>query len=146
MEINYNKLFNKNLVNFFRDLLKKIEIDGLQDGNHLYINFDTNNPEVKMPTWLKVKHHSEMTIVIQYEYWNFKVKKNSFMIDLSFDDIKAHLDIPFDSVISFIDPFAKFGLALKSSEIKKFLPKKEKTQKVNKNNIVELKNYKKKLR
>ena len=32
-----------------------------------------------------------MTIVIQYEYWNFKIKKNSFNIRLSFNDIKVDI-------------------------------------------------------
>ena len=53
-----------------------------------------------------------MTIVIQYEYWNYDVANDHFTITLSFSDIKTDLMIPFSSVISFADPYANFGLKL----------------------------------
>ena len=53
-----------------------------------------------------------MTIVIQYEYWNYDVANDHFTITLSFNDIKTDLIVPFSSVISFADPYANFGLKL----------------------------------
>jgi len=96
--------------------LKDFEIIGSQEGHHLYITFDTSNKKVKIPKFLKEKYPKEMTIVIQYEYWNLKVKKNSFNISLSFNNSMADLEVPFDCIKSFADPYANFGLTLKDNK------------------------------
>ena len=150
MKINYSQILKKNMLNVFRDVLKNIEVNGLQEGNHLYIAFQTNVKKVVIPDWLKAKHPKEMTIIIQYEYWNFKVKNNSFNIGLSFNDINADISVPFDSVISFADPYANFGLKLINEEIIKKLshkkPKRKKTvikKNKDKDNIIEFQKFKK---
>ena len=117
MKINYQEFLRKNMLNTFIDVLKHIKSNGLQENHHLYITIDTNNKNLIIPKWLKKKHPLEMTIVIQHEYWDFKINNNSFSISLSFNDIKANLIIPFDSVISFADPYANFGLKLNSIKI-----------------------------
>ena len=100
MKIKYTEILNKNMLDVFKDVLKIIDKYGLKEGHHLYITFKTNYPNVKIPKWLKNKFPNEMTIVMQYEYWNFKVKKDDFKITLSFNDVKANLSIPFNSIIS----------------------------------------------
>ena len=150
MKINYSQILKKNMLNVFRDVLKNIEINGLQEGHHLYIVFQTDVKKVVIPDWLKAKHPKEMTIIIQYEYWNFKVKNDSFNIGLSFNDIKADITVPFDAVISFADPYANFGLKLINEEINKKLsdkkPKRKKTvikKNKDKDNIIEFQKFKK---
>ena len=149
MKINYNKILNKNMINVFKDVLTHIKKNGLQENHHLYITFDTNNSKINMPKWLKEKHIDQMTIVLQYEYWNFKVYKNSFNIGLSFNDIKTDLEIPFSSIISFADPYANFGLKLNNKtdnqdnnvskkQINKRLKKGNK-----KDNVIDFKKFKK---
>ena len=136
MKIDYQEILKKNMINVFKDVLLNIENFGLQENHHLYITFNTENKKVKIPEWLKKKYPQEITIVIQYEYWNFKVNNNSFNISLSFQNINTNLSIPFDSVISFADPYANFGLKLKQNNDtmnlnqKKF--KKKKKRKANK--------------
>ena len=78
MKINYLEILKKNMINVLKDVLKGIETNGLQEGHHLYVTFDTENKKNIIPVWLKDKHSREMTIVIQHEYWNFKVKKKLF--------------------------------------------------------------------
>ena len=143
MKINYTEILNKNMINVFKDVLIIAEKNGLKEGHHLYVTFDTNNSKVKIPSWLKEKHRGEMTIVIQYEYWNFKVEKDFFNIGLSFDDIKTNLEISFDSIISFTDPYANFGLQLKSKTIDIQNVKSKKTVKDNKDNVINFDSYKK---
>ena len=151
MKINYSEILKKNMRNVFKEVLLDIETNGLKEGNHLYITFKTKNSKVDIPNWLKEKHPREMTIVIQYEYWNFRVKKNSFNIGLSFNNIKTDLDIPFDCVISFVDPYAKFGLRLiQEKNTVNLKNKKTNTRKKNiklsekqKNNVIEFKKFNK---
>jgi len=150
MKINYSQILKKNMLNVFRDVLKNIEVNDLQEGHHLYITFQTDVKKVVIPDWLKAKHPKEMTIIIQYEYWNFKVKNDSFNICLSFNDIKADITVPFDAVISFADPYANFGLKLINEEINKKLsdkkPKRKKTvikKNKDRDNIIEFQKFKK---
>ena len=147
MKINYSKILKKNMINVLKDVLINIKKNGLQEGHHLYITFKTNDKKVIIPQWLLDKFPSEMTIVIQYEYWNYDVANDHFTITLSFSDIKTDLMIPFSSVISFADPYANFGLKLiqektiidKNTNKKK---KKLKTKKYSKkNNVIELNKF-----
>ena len=100
------------MINVLKDVLINIKKNGFQEGHHLYITFKTKDKKVTIPKWLLDKFPSEMTIVIQYEYWNYDVTNNHFTITLSFNDIKTDLIVPFSSVISFADPYANFGLKL----------------------------------
>ena len=105
------------MINVFRDVLKIVEKNGFKEGHHLYITFKTDDEDVIIPDWLKEKFPDKMTIIMQHEYWNFKVAKDNLNITLSFNDIKSNIKIPFDSVISFADPYANFGLKLINNEI-----------------------------
>ena len=147
MKINYSKILKKNMINVLKDVLINIKNNGLQKGHHLYITFKTDDKKVTIPKWLLDKFPSEMTIVIQYEYWNYHVANDHFKITLSFNDIKADLIIPFSSVISFADPYANFGLKLildkgintkSKNKMKQKLKIKEYSKK---DNIIELKKF-----
>ena len=146
MKIDYQNILKKNMLNVFKEVLKIIEKNGLREGHHLYITFLTNHPKVTIPTWLKEKYPDEMTIVIQYEYYYLIINKDNFSIELSFNEVKANLVIDYESIISFADPFANFGLKLINKEplnktIKKNTKKKNKTKKTN--NVIDFKTFKK---
>ena len=147
MKINYQKILSKNMINVFKDVLLNIKKNGLQENQHLYITFETNNSKVKIPKWLNEKYKKEMTIIMQYEYWDFKIKDKYFNITLSFDNIKADLEISFDSVISFADPYSNFGLRLISDTPKKHIQNKKKIiskkNQTNQSNVIEFKDFKK---
>ena len=64
-----------------------------------------------------------MTIVLQNQFWNLVVKKNSFSVTLSFNKKKESLEIPYKSVTKFYDPFVKFSIQLDSKEERKKLTK-----------------------
>ena len=141
--IEYQKILDKNMLNVFKDILINIRDKGLSNNNHLYITFSTNNKKVELPNWLKQKYPKEMTIVIQYEYYDLEINKNYFSISLSFNDIKTNLKIDFNSIISFADPSANFGLILQKNKNKKKVNEKTKKKKINKNNVINFSNYKK---
>jgi len=135
------------MINVLKDVLINIKNNGLQESHHLYITFKTNDKKVIIPQWLLDKFPSEMTIVIQHEYWNYDVANDHFSITLSFSDIKTDLMIPFSSVISFADPYANFGLKLiqEKAIIDKNINKKKKKLKnkkySKKNNVIELNKF-----
>ena len=89
MEIDYSKILKNNMINVFRDVLKIIEKNGFKEDHHLYITFKTDDEDVIIPDWLKEKFPDKMTIIMQHEYWNFKVAKDNLNITLSFNDINS---------------------------------------------------------
>ena len=146
--IEYQKILNKNLLNVFIEILKEVEKKGLDGKNHLYITFATNNSKTSVPDWLLQKYPSEMTIVIQHEYYHLSVNKKNFNIGLSFNNKKSDLTISFDSIISFADPSSNFGLnyqfnkSIKEND-KKIIDKKKKfKKKKNSSNVINFSNYK----
>ena len=131
------------MLNVLKDILKNIRDNGLSNNNHLYITFLTNYTNVELPNWLKKKYPQEMTIIIQYEYYNLEINKNDFSVTLSFGDIKTNIKINYKAIVSFADPSANFGLILKKNKIKKKINKKFENNKSKKNNVIDFSNYKK---
>ena len=140
MIIEYNKILKKNLENVLKEVLKIISNEGLKKGHHLFITFDPNNKGTKIPLWLKKQRPEIMTIVIQYEYWDLIIRKEDFSIRLSFNDIKTKITISFNSVVSFADPYANFGLKIQDKELKK-IKKRNKIKKSDSDKIIKFENY-----
>ena len=141
--LEYQKILNENMLNVFKDILKKIKTNGLSDGNHLYITFLTNSKGVQIPKWLLNQYPEEMTIILQYEYYNLSINEDYFQISLSFNNIKTELKIAYNAIISFADPSANFGLKLNIKELKKSTKRKLNKKQNNNNNIIDFANFKK---
>ena len=147
--IEYQKILNRNLLNVFIEILKEVEKKGLDGKNHLYITFATNNSKTSVPDWLLQKYPSEMTIVIQHEYYHLSVNKKNFNIGLSFNNKKSDLTISFDSIISFADPSSNFGLnyqfnkSIEKNDKKIVVKNKKSKKKKNSSNVINFSNYKK---
>ena len=150
--INYQEILNKNLLKVFIKILKEVEKNGLSGDNHLYITFETNNPKTSVPQWLLEKYPFEITIVIQNEYYHLNVNKDNFNIGLSFNNIKTDLKISFDSIVSFADPSANFGLNYQFNKLTNNKEKKlatitkktsRKKNKKNSSNVIKFTNFKK---
>ena len=145
--IDYQKILNQNMISVLKDILKRISKEGLSNNNHLYVTFITNHKKVEIPEWLKKKYPQEMTIVIQYEFYDLEVFKDYFSIVLSFNNLKTKLKIGFDSVNSFSDPSANFGLQLKTlinkNREKEDNKNKNNNKLENKNNVINFSKYKK---
>ena len=110
-EINYDKLIEKALKQVVVEALKIAEVQGLPGENHFYITFKTNHPKTIVPRDLKIQYPESMTIVLQHQYANLVVGKDSFSVELSFGGRPQTLSIPFESITYFADPYAKFGLS-----------------------------------
>ena len=141
--IEYQKILDKNMLNVFKDILKNIKDNGLSNNNHLYVTFLTNDKNVELPNWLKQNYPKEMSIIIQYEYYDLEINKNNFSITLSFDDIKTNLKINYNAIVSFADPSANFGLIFQKNKIQKKVNKKLTNNKLKKDNVINFSNYKK---
>ncbi|MBP9752310.1 MAG: hypothetical protein KBD31_00655 [Proteobacteria bacterium] len=109
-EIDYESLVHSALRDVVKNILKEVAINGLPKDHHFYICFATPHPLVQLPDYLHDEYPEDMTIVLQHEYWDLVVDDTGFSITLCFDEIHERIVIPFDSIISFVDPSVKFGL------------------------------------
>lgn len=110
-------MVQESLRNVIKDTLKLVAQNGLPGSHHFYLSFKTGYPGVDLPDFLREEYPEEITIVIQYEFWDLEVSDENFYITLCFNDIHERLTIPFDSIVSFVDPSVKFGLQFTPAEV-----------------------------
>ena len=147
-EISYEHLVERALMHVVRDALELARENGL-DGNHFYITFQTNRPDVVLSKRLKASYPDEMTVVLQHEYSDLDVSDKAFSVTLSFGNIPERITVPFAAITRFADPYAQFGLSFKPEVATAPKPKKkEKTEKPAKDekseNVVSLSAFRKK--
>jgi len=92
-------------------VLRDIERTGALPGSHhFYITFKTQAPGVSIPAHLIQKFPDEMTIVLQHKFWDLKVTDAGFEVSLTFNQVPAHLVIPYAAIRFFVDPAVNFSL------------------------------------
>ncbi len=116
LDINYDKLVEKSLKHVVIEALKIAADEGLPGEHHFYITFKTSHPNARISAQLLNQYPDEMTIVLQHQFANLMVGETYFEVDLSFGGIPQTLRIPYDAIIYFADPHAKFGLSFNSGD------------------------------
>ncbi len=87
-------------------------VHGMPGEHHFYITFKTDHPGVVIPPRLRAQYPSEMTIVLQHQFWDLVVDEaaSQFSIGLSFGGVASTLRVPLAALTAFADPFVQFGL------------------------------------
>ena len=146
--IDYGKRINSAILNVVKEILKDLSKSKISSHHCFYITFKTKSNGVIFPNYLKKEYPDEMTIVLQNQYWNLKVEPQNFSVTLLFNKKKETLEVPFDSVVKFYDPFVKFSIQLelrKSKDSKlRINSKKSKKNKESKEKIITLDDFRKK--
>ena len=108
--IRYDILAQEALRGVMRKVLAEVARTGLPGNHHFFITFLTNAPGVRVSSRLRERYPEQMTIVIQFQYWDLKVTDTGFEVGLSFSDVPEKLEIPFAAVRGFYDPSVNFEL------------------------------------
>ena len=114
--LQYDRLVERALKNVVREALGYVAEYGLPGAHHLYVTFRTDHPGVSMPDELREKYPLEMTIVLQYQFWDLTVGEELFEVTLSFNDRHQRLSVPFAAVNAFADPSVNFALQFQPAE------------------------------
>jgi hypothetical protein len=114
--LQYDKLVERALKNVVREALMHVAAHGLPGAHHLYLTFRTDHPGVTIPEELRAKYPVEMTVVLQYQFWDLLVGDEGFQVTLSFNDRRQKLIIPFAAVNAFADPSVNFALQFQPAE------------------------------
>lgn len=115
--LHYPTLIDQAMRGMVRDVLKRIERIGLPGEHHFYISFNTSFPGVKISEQLKSRYPKDITIVLQHQFWDFKVEEAQFHATLSFNGVPEKLTIPFAALTAFADPSVKFGLQFTQTDM-----------------------------
>jgi hypothetical protein len=108
--IRYDILAQDALRGVMRKVLAEVARTGLPGNHHFFITFLTNAPGVRISSRLRERYPEQMTIVLQFQYWDLKVTDTGFEVGLSFSDVPEKLEIPFAAVRGFYDPSVNFEL------------------------------------
>lgn len=108
--LRYDRMVEDALLSVVHRSLSYAAENGLPGEHHFYITFRTDHPGVQIPDHLRERYPGEMTIILQYQFWDLEVRDDSFSVTLSFSDVPEKLTIPFDAVAAFADPSVRFGL------------------------------------
>jgi len=108
--IAYGRLMHQAMRGLIKRVLTDVSAQGLPGDHHFFITFDTQAQGVALADWLIDRYPEEMTIVIQHWYDNLVVDDAGFDITLNFGDRPEPLRVPFDAILTFVDPSVEFGL------------------------------------
>jgi hypothetical protein len=108
----YDEWVNLALQGVLRRALTTLATQGFTGDHHLFISFDTNHPDVRMPGFLRAQYPDEITIVLQHQFDDLQVDEEFFQVSLSFNGQKHRLNVPFSAIRSFADPSVHFGLQI----------------------------------
>ncbi len=115
-EIDYGNLMHNAMRSLIQDVLTEVKNNGLPGEHHFFITFDTNHAGVEMASWLKDRYPTEITVVMQHWYDDLEVKNDGFSVTLNFGDTPEHLVIPYEAILTFVDPSVEFGLRFETNE------------------------------
>jgi hypothetical protein len=114
--IRYDLLAQDALRGLVRKVLSDTAKSGLPGEHHFSISFRTDAEGVKMSQRLRDQFPQEMTIILQYQFWDLRVSDTAFEVGLSFGGVPEKLVIPFAAIKSFFDPSVQFGLQFETVE------------------------------
>jgi hypothetical protein len=114
--LNYTNMIDHAMRGVVREVLRQVSRGGLPGEHHFYISFATQHPGVTMSEQLRSRYPQEITIVLQHQFWDFKVEEDLFTVTLSFSGIPEKLIVPYAALTAFADPSVKFGLQFQQNE------------------------------
>jgi uncharacterized protein len=115
--IRYDLLAQEALRGVVRTVLTDVAKKGLPGEHHFKITFSTTAPGVQLSERMSERYPQEMTIVLQYQFWDLTVTEESFEVGLSFGGVPERIVIPFDAITAFFDPSAQFGFQFELLDI-----------------------------
>lgn len=108
--LRYDKMVEYALRGVVRQAIEEVMDDGLPGDHHFYITFMTDFPGVDIPDYLRDRYPGEMTIVLQYQFYDLNVDKEKMSVTLSFNNVPERLVIPLGAITIFADPSVNFAL------------------------------------
>jgi hypothetical protein len=107
--IRYDILAQTALRGVVRTVLADAAKKGLPGEHHFKITFNTTSAGVRLSDRMRARYPSEMTVVLQHQFWDLVVTEQAFEVGLSFGGVPERVAVPFEAVTAFHDPAVPFG-------------------------------------
>ena len=114
--IRYDILAQAALRGVVRTVLADAAKNGLPGDHHFKITFSTTAPGVRLSDRMRAQYPSEMTIVLQHQFWDLAVSDEAFEVGLSFGGVPERIAVPFEALTAFYDPAVQFGFQFETIE------------------------------
>ena len=108
--LRYDRMVEKALRNVAREAIEEVIDHGLPGDHHFYITFLTDYEGVSIPDYLRERYPGEMTIVLQYQFYDLSVDDKFLRVTLSFNNTPEKLVVPMAAITIFADPSVNFAL------------------------------------
>jgi hypothetical protein len=108
--IRYDILAQEALRGVVRTVLDDAAKNGLPGEHHFFIAVDTRHEGVSISPRMRAQYPTEITVVLQHQFWDLVVTDDKFEVGLSFGGIAERLVVPFAAIKGFFDPSVQFGL------------------------------------
>lgn len=108
--LRYDRMVEVALRGVVRQAVEEVIKDGMLGDHRFYITFYTQHPDVQIPDYLKESYPEEMTIVLQYQFYDLEVDDKKMAVSLSFNNVPEHIVIPLEAISIFADPSVNFAL------------------------------------
>lgn len=108
--IRYDLLTQNALRGVVREVLSDVARNGLPGEHHFMIVIDTNAEGVRLSPRLKAQWPEEITVVLQYQFYDLTAKEDRFEVGLSFGGVTERLVVPYTAIKGFYDPSVQFAL------------------------------------
>lgn len=109
--LRYDKMVERALRGVVRETLSTVAARKTLPGeHHFFITFMTDADGVSIPDYLKRQYPEEMTIVLQYQFYDLSVDDDILKVTLSFNNKLERLVVPLEAITTFADPAVSFAL------------------------------------
>ncbi len=108
--LRYDKMVENALRGVVKQAVEEVMKDGLPGDHHFYITFLTDHAGVNIPDYLRDRYPGEMTIVLQFQFYDLDVDDEKMQVTLSFNNVPEKLVIPLAAITIFADPSVNFAL------------------------------------
>ena len=108
--LRYDRMVENALRGVVKEAVEEVMRDGLPEEHHFYITFITDYPGVKIPDYLRDRYPGEMTIVLQFQFYDLDVNDERMQVTLSFNNVPEKLEVPLAAITIFADPSVNFAL------------------------------------
>ncbi len=92
--IRYDVLAQEALRGVVKKVLSEVAQAGLPGEHHFFVTFATRYPGVRISPRLLAEYPTEMTVVLQHQFWDLSVNDSAFEVGLSFKGVPETLHVP----------------------------------------------------
>jgi hypothetical protein len=114
--LDYGSIMNRAMRFFVQQVLSEVSQNGLPGDHHFFITLDTTYVGLEMAPWLHERYPEEITVVMQHWFDNLEVDDIGFSVTLNFGNNPEVLYIPYDAIITFVDPSVEFGVKFEQTD------------------------------